>query len=60
LVVKYNRYFFIGEGMEKKTIYVYKQDQSYKPNKEYRVVTFINGNKNIIQIIKELIKTKIT
>lgn len=46
--------------MEKKTIYVYKQDKNYKSNEEYRVVTFINGDKDIIQIIKELIKTKIT
>lgn len=46
--------------MEKKTIYVYKQNQTYKSNEEYRVVTFINGDKEIIQIIKELIKTKIT
>ena len=46
--------------MEKKTIYVYKQDNVYKSNDEYRVVTFINGEQEIIQIIKELIKTKIT
>ena len=35
-------------------------DKLYKTNKEYRVVTFINGNKDIMQIIKELIKNKIT
>ena len=46
--------------MEKKTIYVYKQDVKYKSNEEYRVVTFINGEKKIMQIIKELIKTKVT
>jgi hypothetical protein len=46
--------------MEKKTIYVYKQDGKYKSNEEYRIVTFINGEQEIIQIIKELIKTKIT
>jgi hypothetical protein len=46
--------------MEKKTIYVYKQDNNYKSNEEYRVVTFINGEQEIIQIIKKLIKTKIT
>lgn len=46
--------------MEKKTIYVYKQDNLYESNEEYRVVTFINGKQKIIQIIKELIKTKIT
>ena len=48
--------------MEKKTIYIYKNknDKSHKSNEEYRVVTFINGNEDIMQIIKELIKTKIT
>jgi hypothetical protein len=46
--------------MEKKTIYVYKKDNLYNSNEEYRVVTFINGEQEIIQIIKELIKTKIT
>ena len=46
--------------MEKKTIYIYKKDEIYKSNDEYRIVTFINGNKDIMQIIKELIKTKIT
>ena len=46
--------------MEKKTIFIYKKDESYKSNEEYRVVTFINGNKDIIQIIKELIKNKFT
>ena len=46
--------------MEKKTIYVYKQDKNYESNEEYRVVTFINGDKEIMQIIKELIKIKIT
>lgn len=45
--------------MEKKTIYVYKQDKKYKSNEEYRVITFINGNQDILHIIKELIKTKI-
>lgn len=46
--------------MEKKTIFIYKQDKNYKSNEEYMVVTFINGEQEIIQIIKELIKTKIT
>ena len=46
--------------MEKKTIYIYKQDKNYKSNEEYRVVTFINGEQEIMRIIKELIKTKIT
>ena len=46
--------------MEKKTIYIYKDNKTYKSDEEYRVVTFINGDREIIQIIKELIKTKIT
>lgn len=48
--------------MEKKTIYIYKnkKDKPNKYNEEYRVVTFINGNQDIIQIIKDLIKNKIT
>ena len=48
--------------MDKKTIYVYKNknDEPYECNNEYRVVTFINGDKDIIQIIKDLIKNKIT
>ena len=36
--------------MEKKTIYKYKNDESYKSNEEYRVVTFINGNQDIMKI----------
>ena len=46
--------------MEKKTIYIYKKNDSYKSNEEYRIITFINGDKDIIQVIKELIKDKIT
>ena len=46
--------------MEKKTIYKYKKDKLYQSNEEYRVVTFINGDQDIMHIIKELIKTKIT
>ena len=52
--------FFYRGIMEKKTIYKYKNEESYKSNDEYRVVTFINGNQDIMQIIKELIKNKIT
>lgn len=47
--------------MEKKTIYIHKtkNDNSYSDvNSEYRVVSFIGGNKDIMQIIKELIKYK--
>ena len=39
--------------MEKKTVYIYKNNKSYKSNEEYRIVTFINGDKDIIEIIKE-------
>ena len=48
--------------MEKKTIYIYKNKNDKRPkfNEEYRVVTFINGDRDIIQIIKDLIKNKIT
>ena len=46
--------------MEKKTIYIYNKTKFHKTNEEYRVVTFINGNQDIMQIIKELIKNKIT
>ena len=46
--------------MEKKTIYIYNKDKSCVSNEQYRVVTFINGNKDIIHILKELIKDKIT
>lgn len=47
--------------MEKRTIYTHqsKEDKlQQNTNSEYRTVTFIGGNKDIISIIKELIKTK--
>lgn len=47
--------------MEKRTIYIHKtkDDNTHRDiNSEYRVVSFIGGNKDIIQIIKELIKDK--
>lgn len=48
--------------MEKTTIYIYKNknDQHAKHNDKYRVVTFINGSQDILQIIKDLIKNKIS
>ena len=46
--------------MEKKTIYIYNKNQKYQSNDEYRIVTFINGKKDIMYIIKELIKDKIS
>lgn len=46
--------------MEKKTIYIHKSknDSKTTTNNEYRVVTFIGGNTDIIQIIKQLITDK--
>ena len=46
--------------MEKRTIFIHreKNETNNDTNKEYRVVTFINGNKDIMQILKELIKDK--
>ena len=51
--------------MEKTTFYIHEsKDERNKrtepaeaENEEYRVVTFINGDKDILQIIKQLIKT---
>lgn len=47
--------------MEKRTIYIHREkDETSKQhtNDEYRFVTFVNGTHNIIDIIKELIKTQ--
>lgn len=46
--------------MEKKTIYIHKSKNDSKviTNNEYRVVTFIGGDTDIIQIIKQLITDK--
>ena len=46
--------------MEKKTIFIHREKNEINndANKEYRVVTFVNGNKDIMQIIKDLIKNK--
>ena len=47
--------------MEKRTIYIHKaknDDSQSNTNTEYRTVSFIGGNKDIMQIIKELIKDK--
>ena len=49
--------------MEKRTFYIHqsKEERDKRTesteNEEYRVVTFINGDKDILQIIKQLIKT---
>lgn len=46
--------------MEKKTIFIHreKHEANNETDQEYRVVTFINGDQDIMQIIKELIKNK--
>lgn len=49
--------------MEKRTFYIHEskeeRDKRTEPaeNDECRVVTFINGDKDILHIIKQLIKT---
>ena len=48
--------------MEKRTFYIHKSANDTKSyniiENEYRVVNFIGGNKNILEIIKKLIKNK--
>lgn len=46
--------------MEKKTIYIHKSKNDSKAtiSNEYRVVTFIGGDTDILQIIKQIIKEK--
>lgn len=47
--------------MEKKTIYIHKSkndSKSYMLNQGYRVVNFIGGNQDVLEIIKKLIKNK--
>lgn len=46
--------------MEKKTIYIHKSKYDLKiiASNEYRVVTFIGGDTDIIQIIKQIIIDK--
>jgi len=46
--------------MEKKTIFIHREKNEVNNNthQEDRLVTFINGDKDIMQIIKELIKNK--
>ena len=46
--------------MEKRTIFVHSTKDKLQCNKddEYRVVTFISGNQNILDIIKKLIRDK--
>lgn len=46
--------------MEKTTIYIHttKEDLQDQKNTQYRIVNFIGGNKDMIDIIKKLIKYK--
>jgi len=49
-------------NMEKRTFYIHKSKNSPKSymfiNNNHRVVSFIGGDKDIIQIIKKLIESK--
>lgn len=46
--------------MEKRTIFVHNTKDKLKndKNSEYRIVTFVGGKKNILDVIKDLIKDK--
>lgn len=48
--------------MEKRTFYIHKSKDEPKSytllDKDYRLVTFIGGNKEILSIIKNLIKNE--
>lgn len=48
--------------MEKRTFYIHKSANDIKSyniiENEYRIVNFIGGNKDILEIIKKLIKYK--
>ena len=47
--------------MEKTTIYIHREkdeESIFCECGEHRVVTFVNGTKDIMEIIKELIKTQ--
>ena len=54
--------FYIGDNMEKRTFYIHKSKTDPKSyyilNNEHRVVNFIGGNQDILEIIKKLIKNK--
>jgi hypothetical protein len=60
-LIFYTQYGMIGVTcMEQKTIFIHreKNELNNDASQEHRVVTFINGNQDIMQIIKELIKNK--
>lgn len=44
--------------MEQTTIFIHRtyEHLNDKPDSNYRIVTFINGNKDIINILKKIIK----
>lgn len=48
--------------MEKRTFYIHESKEERKSytllDKDYRLVTFIGGNKDILSIIKNLIKNE--
>ena len=66
MVVIYHRYLFLqykmigDKAMEKITMFIHNTKDKLKNinDTEYRTVTFIGGNKNILDIIKELINDK--
>ena len=45
--------------MEQTTVFIHQTQENAqsKPNSDYRIVTFINGNKDIIDIIKNIIQS---
>ena len=54
-------FYILGGNMEKRTFYIHKtknEPKSYTLNNEHRVVNFIGGNQDIIEIIKKLIKNQ--
>lgn len=55
-------FFIYGGKMEKRTFYIHKSKDEPKSytllDKDYRLVTFIGGNKDILSIIKNLIKNE--
>ena len=55
-------FLYTEENMEKRTFYIHKSKDEPKSytllDKDYRIVTFIGGNKDILSIIKNLIKNE--
>ena len=47
--------------MEDTTVFIYRsqnEESTLQSNNIYRIVTFIDGNRDIMEIIKEIIKDK--